>query len=426
MTTSDRLFDDTTERLIIGSILNGSASMDSMRSTMDSSDFANNRHKKAWEYACKIYDDGRGAVDALCVANAMGLQERQLYEEYSYLVSLLEGLPELPSLDRHIERLKSLSLLRKIAEISSNIQQRAMSGIETGEELRGSWGKSLADLSESAPIDQRPVSSTDLIDRLGVEGLLRPRGAEGVRLPWDNLSRALRGLRGGQNVILAADTGRGKTSAALQIATHVLRQGKSVMYWSLEMPAASLFSRMVTQMTGADKNSNPTFEQREIEREAVGFLYEHPIYFDCTSRTVPAFCAKIRQIRNQTRLGLIIVDYLQLIRGAGRVESRTREVGENSRSLKLATLDFNLPFLVLSQFARLKEGQTSTIHSLKESGDCENDADVILLLDSPELSGDNPSAVSMRIGKQREGPAGISIPLIFYPKTQSFMSSEDM
>jgi replicative DNA helicase len=226
-------------------------------------------------------------------------------------------------------------------------------------------------------------------------------------------------------VVLAADTGRGKTSIALQIAAHAARQGKSVLYWTLEMPPSALFRRMVSQMTGVNgRSANPTFEQREAEREAVALLYETPVYFDRHSRTVAAFCASIRQVRSKTRLGLVVVDHIQLVRSAGRTESRTREVGETSRSLKLATLDFDLPFLVLSQFRRTGN-ETPTIHSLKESGDVENDADVILLMTSGELSGDQPTPVTVHIGKQREGPAGMDIPLIFQPQSQRFDSLEE-
>ncbi len=427
MRVEDSVFDPEAERLIIGSVLNGSAAMDAMRGTMLSEDFATERIRKIWNASCEIYDDGRGSVDLLSVLRLMQRYGTAAQDEMSFLNGLLDGLPELPNLDRHIDRLKDKALLRKMAAIAGNLQQRALSGLETGDELRDAFGKSIAELSESAPVDRRPVSTVDLVEQVGVDEILRPRKVDSIRLPWDRLDHALRGLRPGQNVVLAADTGRGKTSAALQIATHTARQGKAVLYWSMEMPARSLFKRMVGQLTGQVKiDAHPTFQEREREREAVGVLCETPIYFDCHSRTVPAFCASIRQVRQKCRLGLVVVDHLQLIRAAGKAESRTREVGENSRSLKLATMDFNLPFLVLSQFSRPKDGAKPTIHSLKESGDCENDADVILLLVSGEMSKDAPTPVEVFIGKQREGPAGWGIPLIFYPTSQSFCSAEDL
>ncbi len=420
------IFDPDAEKLVIGHVLNGSAAMDAMRGTMEPDDFADERNRIIWQVACEIYDDGNGSVDHLSVIQALRDRGKAQPDDFTYMLSMLDGLPELPNLDRHIERLKDKSLVRRVAAIAGNLEKRALSGLETGEELRDALGKSIADLSETVAVDRRPISAQELVEQIGIDEILRPRKVDNIRLPWGSLDNALRGLRPGQNVILAADTGRGKTSAACQISTHTVRQGKSVLYWSMEMPARALFSRMVGQLTGNSRvDAHPTFKEREREREAVGILCDTPIYFDCHSRTVPAFCASIRQIRQKTKLGLVVVDYLQLIRAAGRAESRTREVGENSRALKLAAMDFSLPFVVLSQFARQKEGAKPSIHSLKESGDVENDADVILLFIAGELSKDAPTPVEVFIGKQREGSAGWGVPLIFYPQSQSFCSAED-
>ncbi len=421
------IFDTDAERLVIGHVLNGSASMDAMRGTMDAEDFANERNRAIWQIACEIYDDGNGQVDRLSVVQALRDKGKAQPDDHTYMISLLDGLPDLPCLDRHIERLKDKALVRRVAIIAANLEKRALSGLETGEELRDALGKSITDLAETVAVDRRPISAVELVEQIGIEEILRPQKAESIRLPWNHLDNALKGLRAGQNVILAADTGRGKTSAACQIATHTARQGKSVLYWSMEMPARALFSRMVCQLTGQSRAGwHPTFEEREREREAVAVLCDTPIYFDCHSRTIPAFCASIRQVRQKAKLGLVVVDYLQLIRAAGRAESRTREVGENSRALKLAAMDFSLPFVVLSQFSRQKDGAKPSIHSLKESGDVENDADVILLFIAGELSKDAPTPVEVFIGKQREGSAGWGVPLIFYPQSQSFCSTEDM
>ncbi len=420
------VFDYDAERLILGHAINGSSSMEALRGTMEQDDFSDDRNRTTWIAACEVFDSGDGPVERLAVIQRLRDKGKSQPDDFTFMAALLDGLPELPCLDRHIERLKDKTLIRKVAAIASNLEKRALSGMESGEDLRDSLGKSIADLSESVSPNRRPISTPELIEQVGLDEILRPRKVESIRLPWGKLDDALRGLRPGQNVILAADTGRGKTSAALQIATHTARQGKSVLYWSLEMPARALFRRMVGQLTGnARLGVQPTFQEREKEREAVASLCDTPVYFDCHSRTVASFCASIRQIRQKARLGLVVVDYLQLIRSAGRAESRTREVGENSRSLKLATMDFNLPFIVLSQFSRQKDGAKPTIHSLKESGDCENDADVILLFLSGELSRDMPTAVDVVIGKQREGPAGFSVPLVFYPESQSFCSAED-
>ena len=198
---------------------------------------------------------------------------------------------------------------------------------------------------------------------------------------------------------------------ALQIATHAAKSGKAALYWTMEMAPAALFRRLVNQFTGLNPRSQPTFAERSLEADAIARLYDEPVYFDRHSRTVAGFRSSISQVQAKTRLGLVVVDYLQLIRASGRAESRTREVGENSRSLKLTAMDFELPFLVLSQFSRPDEKKPATIHSLKESGDIENDADAILLLNAPEFGGDEPQQCTVNIGKNREGHAlSLSVP----------------
>lgn len=418
--------DTDIERLVLGSImLSGGSLMDGMRSTMEISDFGDQRHQQIWAAACDVYDAG-GKLDYVVVTTELMKRDQLRDTAISYMVSLTEGLPQIPCLDQYIRILKDKALTRRISAVTNNLYQRSLAGIESGDELREAMNRAMTEVSDTAPADRRPISTADMVAEHGIDGLLNPKRVEGVRLPWDRLNGVLHGLRGGQIIVLAGDTGRGKSSAALQVTTHAMRQGKGVLYWTLEMPPRALFQRMITQMTGTDRrNASPTFEQREAERAAVGFLHDNPVYFDRSSRTVSGFCAAVRQVKQKTRLGLVVVDYLQLIRASGHAESRTREVGENSRSLKLAAMDFDVPFMVLSQFTRPKEGQRPNIHNLKESGDIENDADVILIIMSGELSPTESSASSIYVGKQREGPAGFDIPMIWHPQSQSFQSVED-
>jgi replicative DNA helicase len=195
------------------------------------------------------------------------------------------------------------------------------------------------------------------------------------------------------------------------------------------MTPRQMFVRMVNQIafSNSDRARQDvlTPQERERRREAAYWLHGHPVWFDAHSRTVQAFCGSIRQARAKSDVGVVIVDYLQLIRFAGRAESRTREVGENSRSLKLAALDLDLPFVVLSQFKRVEKSHEYGISDLKESGDVENDSDVILIMNGGEVAGDMDTLVKVTVGKQREGPAGNDVSLMFHPPSQSFHSPEE-
>jgi replicative DNA helicase len=238
------------------------------------------------------------------------------------------------------------------------------------------------------------------------------------------LDAALCGFGPGQVIVLMAATSRGKTSAALQIALSAADAGKTPMIWTMEMSPQSMVQRMLTQMTGVWATKRQlSLGERNAQTEAISQMSDHPVYFDRTSRSVSSFIGSIRQTR--TAIKFAVVDYLQLIRGSGR--NRAQEVSDNSRAIKLAAMDLQIPFLVLSQVDRASvkgEGKIG-LHSGKETGDIENDADVVLWIDAAELSREQDTAVAMHIGKQREGPAGFSIPMVFRPTSQTFMEVQN-
>lgn len=415
------------ERLVLGWGMFGENQMDSLRPVVEADDFSLEQHRRTWAAMCALYDRGV-RVERIVLCEEM--QKRNPGEQLvmSFLLSLDEGIPHSPNIDRYIAVLKDKATLRRVLLLSENISKRCLSGVESAEEITEAVASELLAIQTHSPHGKRAVSSRELIDAIGMDSLLQPQRKEGVRLPWEQLNNTLCGLRPGQMIVLAAKTGRGKTSFALQVATHATKQGISPVIWTLEMSPRQMFTRMVNQYAevDSDRGRHGALAKEHLERrkEAAHWLHGHPVWFDAHSRTVPSFCASVRQAKAKSEATLAIVDYLQLIRAAGRVESRTREVGENSRALKLSAVDLDMPFLVLSQFHRLKDDQEAGINSLKESGDIENDADVILLLDLPKPDGDNPVSAIARVAKQREGPAGNDIPLVFDPRCQKFYSPE--
>ena len=413
------------ERAVLGLVFLDPQLMDGLRPTLEDADFVLDRHRLTWATCRKLYDAG-SPPDALVVAN--DLMERGQLDAaggISYLCGMRDNGPLASSIDSYIGTLKEKAALRKILNFASVLTKHCQLGTAGADAMREQIAGFSVALTESAAKENRPISTRDLIDTIGVQELLKPRRAEGLAIPWRRLNGALAGLNPATMTVLAAYTGRGKTSMALQIATYAAKSGKAALYWTMEMAPAALFRRLVNQLSGVNGRAGPTFSERQLEADACARLYDEPVFFDRHSRTVAGFRSSIAQVQAKTGLGLVVVDYLQLIRASGRAESRTREVGENSRSLKLTAMDFNLPFLVLSQFSRPDEKKAATIHSLKESGDIENDADAILLLNAPEFGGEQQSACTVNIGKNREGPAGIDVPLMWRPTSQTFHSVED-
>jgi replicative DNA helicase len=415
------------EKVILGSVMLNGTVMDGLRTTMETDDFHLVSHKRIWDSCCRVYDKGV-TVDRIAVCH--DLRERDELDVvggFGYLIDLDAGLPEFPSLDYHISVLKEKTLLRRMLVFGDSMIKRALSGMESADELRAAFVDGITHL-RAADDRNQAISTRALVKLYGIDGLLNPKLEEGIRLPWDRLSRAICGMRGGQMITLAAYTGRGKSCFACQAATHVTRQAKAAFIVTTEMPARQLFQRMIDQIANIDSHRryrdllSPT--DRERQRDGVFWLNDHPVYFDERSRTVPAILANLRQAQSEADIGLVVIDHLQHLRSPGHSESRTREVGNNSRALKLAAMDFNLPFLVLSQVSR-PNGDDSDIglHSLKESGDIENDSDVVLLLNGPQ-SEEAVIPMRVRVAKQREGPSGFEIPLNFHAPSTAFYSPE--
>jgi replicative DNA helicase len=417
--------DDYSERNVLGSIIeNGSRVMDSVRGILEPDDFASQRHRDIWGAACSCYDAGQ-QVDGTGVF----LRLREIGREesaggLSYLADIMTGV--LPFVDREVAKLKQTSRARRIMALCDNAIRRTAADREDDVH---SW--LLNELqSIGVPAGKSAESSTALIDRIGIDELMCPsRHRGGLRMPWSRLDNALGGLRCGQMIVVAAYTSRGKSSLACQIAAHVTRQETGVYYWTTEMSPEALLRRMVDQMACLDgirhRDARLTHDELARGRDAIGWLYEHQVWFDRTSRSVTSMLASLRQVRTKQAVGLLVVDHLQHVKGIGRYDNRAREVSEISRSLKTAALDFEIPVLVVSQVSRPKEENVAlTIHMLKESGDVENDADVVLLLNSPKPAGNSPVITALNIAKQREGPAGFDIGLEFHPSSQRFDSVE--
>jgi len=423
--------DGNAERLILGSAMFYGGNMDLLRGSIDVEDFSTESHQRIWRACCAGYD-ANGRLESAIVCDQLQ-KSRQLESigGLTYLADLYTGLPDLPSLDWHVGQLKEKARLRKLIQIADYAMKRCFAA-DSSTDIQDAL---LRDAQELAVLDddRKAVSTRDLTDKYGIDGILNPQSDQsGLRLPWGRLQSALNGMRAGQMIVVAASTSRGKTSLACQIATHCTRQSAGVMYWTTEMSPVALYRRMIDQMSGTDatRHRGSLLSSQELERgrAAVGWLYERPVWFDRVSRTVPAFLACLRQAQQRNKIELAVVDHLQHVRGIGRQDSRAREVSEISRSLKMAAIDLEIPFLVLSQVSRPKEdGAPLTIHAIKESGDVENDADVVILINSPKPNGHPVTEVpvGLNVAKQREGPAGFDIPLIFHPGTQAFESVED-
>ena len=414
------------ERFVLGSILLDDAHYVQVAGALSVDAFSLESHRRIFKRMGEVQDRGE-RIDRVTVYNELKTHsETESVGGLTYLASLTTGLPQIPNIDAYVRHVKDASILCRIIHAAQNVTNLAMLGEESPEAILTKLGAIATDLVASSKTGSEIVSTTELIAAHGVDRLLgMSRGDKAVSLPWPRLDGAINGMQAGQLVVLLGETSRGKSSFALQVAAKVAKQAVPLV-WSLEMPARAMFRRLVTQMssTPLSKASQLTFQEREVHREAVASLGDQPVWFDTRSRSVSAFVSSLHRLRRKARLGAAIVDYLQRI-PISNARNRAQDVSENSRLLKQAAMDLEIPILVLSQVDRgsVKTGGEIGLHSAKESGDIENDADVLLWIKAPEFSRDTPTPVKIHVGKQREGPVGFDIEMVFHPATQRFEES---
>ena len=412
------------ERFVLGSILLDDTQYVQAAGALVADDFSLDKHRRIFRRMGELSERG-DRIDAITIYSELQKHgETESCDGLSYLISLDEGIPRIPNIENYVRIVREASMLRRIIFAAQNVMNEAMEPSAIPEELLTKLAAIATDLTASANAGSEIVSTAELVSTQGVDRLLgMSRGEKSVSLPWTRLDEAISGMQAGQLVVLLAETSRGKSSFALQVAASVARQGMAPLVWSLEMPARAMFRRLVTQIssTPLSKASQLTFQERDAHREAVSFLGETPVYFDTRSRSVPAFVSSLHRLRRKARLGAGIVDYLQRI-PSNKTLTRSQDVSENSRLIKQGAMDLGIPILVLSQVDRIsvKNGGEISLHSAKESGDIENDADVLLWIRAPEFSRDRATSVKIHVGKQREGPVGFDIPMRFVPTTQRF------
>jgi replicative DNA helicase len=257
----------------------------------------------------------------------------------------------------------------------------------------------------------------------------------GVPSGFTDLDQLTSGFQPGDLVIIAARPSMGKTSLVLNIAQNVGRAGGAVGVFSLEMAKQQIFIRMLTSEAGIDGQKFRTgfLSEKDYGKlsHALGALAEMPVYIDDSPAIgVLEMRAKARRLMAATNLRLVVVDYIQLMQGRGRFESRQQEVAAISRSLKGLAKELNIPVLALSQLSRAPESRGEhrpQLSDLRESGALEQDADVVLFIYRPEVydrdqtKPEDEGLAEIIIGKQRNGPIG-SVKLSFLHQYTRFES----
>lgn len=433
---------------LLGSILIDKDAMIKIADIVDADDFYKNSHTAIFETMSELYNRNE-PVDVLTLGNR--LEEKGLLEKIggrSYLVALSNTVPTASHIQQYAKIVRRKSTLRKLLSAAGEITRLGYKedaeNVESvlDEAQQHLYGVTQKHLKQTfTPIRNVLSDAFERIDELHREkGKLR-----GLATGYKQLDNLLAGLQKSDLIILAARTSVGKTSLALDIARNAAVKSKvPVGIFSLEMSKEQLVDRLLCSEAGVDlwKMRTGNLSDRPDSNDfpkighAMGVLSEAPIYIDDSpGNNVMQIRTKARRLQAEHGLGLIVVDYLQLMESHNNRygDNRVQEVAEISRNLKGIARELNVPVLALSQLSRLVEQRKPAIpklSDLRESGSIEQDADVVMFIYRKaadrsyrleDVSPDERNIAEIHIAKHRNGPTGM-IKIFFNEQLASFRS----
>jgi replicative DNA helicase len=356
-----------------------------------------------------------------------------------YLTSLAMTIPTSANVRYHSKIVREKAMLRGLLRSVTDIARNVYDGELDAEELIDYAEKTVFDLSDKrikvsfASLKDVIKDSFQMIEQL----YDRKEMVTGVPTGFAQIDELTTGLQKSDLIIIGGRPSMGKTAFSLNIAQHVgVHMKEPVAIFSLEMSKEQLAFRMLCSEAMVDSNSiRKGFIKKEDWHRltnAAGNLASAPIFIDDSAgMTVLEMRAKARRLKAEHGLSLVIVDYLQLMRGRGNAERREQEISEISRSLKALAKELRVPVIALSQLNRGVESRTEkkpTLADLRESGAIEQDADVIIFLYRDEVYNkkreDNKGKAEIIVAKQRNGPTG-EIPLTFISQCTRFENYTD-
>jgi len=424
------------ERFVLGSILLDDSFYIQAAGALETGDFSLEKHRRIFRRMGELHERGE-RIDRITLANElMKFNELESCDGLSYLVSLDDGLPQIPNADSYVKLVKDAATLRSIIFAAQHIVNRSMLAEDSPEDILAGAEETLLKLGE-AQVKTGLLNPDQILESYegGISAFLDPsKRIKGISTGFLKLDEYTSGLHSGDLFILAGRPSMGKTAFALNIAQHVaLKLKQTVAVFSLEMSKESLLTRMLCAAARVDsqrfRSGYLTQEERRKLNQALQDLVESPLYIDDTAGLhLMDMHAKLRRLKSERgKIGLVIVDYLQLMSGRGRYENRNQEVSALSRGLKLLAKELGVPMMVLSQLSRAVETRQGDhrpqLSDLRESGSIEQDADLVGFVFREEVYNrdreDLRGLAELILAKQRNGPIG-TVNLVFLHSQTKF------
>ncbi|MFD0682319.1 MULTISPECIES: replicative DNA helicase [Paenibacillus] len=422
------------EQAVLGAILLDSESLVTAMERISSDDFYRTSHQRIFESMIELAEENEPIDLITLTARLQNKQELEEIGGIKYLSELANAVPTAANINYYAQIVEEKSMLRRLIRAATNIVTEGYSSTDEIGDLLGDAEKRILEISQRRSntgfIAIRDVLM-EVFDK--VEFLYNNKGGTtGIKSGFLDLDKMTAGFQRSDLIIVAARPSVGKTAFALNIAQNVgVREKQTVAIFSLEMGAPQLVQRMICAEANVDATRMRTgfLEQDDWEKltMAIGALSEANIYIDDSpSVTVADIRAKCRRLKQERGLGMILIDYLQLIHGRGKGDNRQQEVSEISRTLKQIARELDVPVIALSQLSRgveQRQDKRPMMSDLRESGSIEQDADIVAFLyrdDYYDKESEKKNIIEIIIAKQRNGPVG-TVELAFLKNFNKFV-----
>lgn len=421
------------ERSTLGSILLEKEAFYKCVGIIKPDDFYREAHRVIYEVVAHLHNKNE-PVDIITVSEE--LKQRNLLEKIGglpYLTALANAVPTAANVEYYAKIVQEKALLRSIINVATQIVGMGYEGTEEVETILDRAEKEIFQITQQRSA-KGYVGLKDILKETfeRIESIHDSKGGvTGLSTGFKDFDRMTAGLQASDLIILAARPSMGKTTFALNIASNVAVKLKiPVVIFSLEMSKEQLALKLLCSEAAVDNQRIRTGTLRDEDwkqiSHALGRLSESAMFIDDTPGvSVMEIRARARRIKAEHGLGLVVIDYLQLMQSKGKTESRQQEVSEISRSLKALARELEIPIIALSQLSRAVEQRTVKVPSLadlRESGSLEQDADIVAFLyreDYYNQETDKKNITELHIAKQRNGPVG-NINLYFHKEFSKF------
>ncbi|HEX7077326.1 MAG TPA: replicative DNA helicase [Candidatus Eisenbacteria bacterium] len=433
------------ERSVLGAMLLSRDAIANAIQNLEERDFYRDAHRKLWRAILDLFDRSEAVDMVTLVEELKRRRELEAVGGVSYLTTLDQYVATASNVEHYCKIVHEKAILRRLIDVGSEIVGEAFDQREDASDLLDRAEQQIFAISDERlrtgfqPMRQLVLQGYSAIE----EYRQRKVHVTGVASGFYDLDEMTAGFQKSDFVVIAGRPSMGKTSFAMNVAENVAVRGKAkdrqaVAVFSLEMSKESLVQRLMCSHAKVDihkiRRGYASNDEYKRLQNAAAQLHEASIFIDDTAAIgILEIRAKARRLVSEVPLGMIVIDYLQLIRGPQSAENRQQEISAISRSLKALAKELQVPVLALSQLSRAVETRGGSkrpmLSDLRESGAIEQDADVVLFVYRPEVYESDPAKrdgkAEIIIAKQRNGPTG-SIDLAFLSECTRFESLRDV